>query len=322
MQKNFTPENVVSYKQLLRSFKVLHREAYQVYINGIANGLKENPKSFWKFVNSRRKNSGIPEVMTYGNRSSTCGQETVELFAEYFKSVYQDYNPGTVNNLIFRTADLLELSHREVKQGLSDLDSGKSAEPDRLPVKYLKEFKDELVELLTTSFNSSFSFGYFPPLWEISHITSIHNKGPRSDAENYQGVAIQSAMPTFFERLVYSYLYERIAGRVSPTQHGYLKGKSVVTNLCEFCSTVTDSISKGYQVDCIYTNMSNAFEVEGINSIMHAVADSDIHGKMFECSRMHLESRTQYVKVHNNSSRSFGVHSGVPQGCHLGPVYH
>ncbi|XP_055644137.1 innexin inx1 isoform X2 [Toxorhynchites rutilus septentrionalis] len=103
---------------------MIYREAYQVYINGIQNGIKENPKSFWKFVNSRRNNNGIPEVITYGNRSSTCGQETVELFAKYFKSVYQDYNPSTVNNSIFMTADLLELSHREVKQGLSDLDSG------------------------------------------------------------------------------------------------------------------------------------------------------------------------------------------------------
>ncbi|XP_055615194.1 uncharacterized protein LOC129761497 [Toxorhynchites rutilus septentrionalis] len=248
MHKNRNPENVTSYKQLLRSFKVLHREAYQVYITGIQNGIKENPKSFWKFVNSRRQNRGIPDVISYGNRSSTCGQETAELFAEYFKSVHQNVQPRIVNSSIDRADDLLVLSHREVNQGLSDLDPGKSAGPDRLPAKLLKEIKDELIEPLTTLFNYSLTSGYFSPLWKISHITPNHKKGPRSDVENYRGVAIQSAMPKLFERLVYSRLYERIIDRVSAAQHGFVKGKSVVTNLCEFCSTVTDYISKGYQV--------------------------------------------------------------------------
>lgn len=202
-RRNPSPENIASYKELLATFKVLHREAYQVYISKIQNGIKANPKSFWKFVNGRRKNAGVPQVMKYGNRSSANGQDTAQLFAEYFKSVYRDDIPNDYNPPINAHGDVMELSQDEVNQGLADLDSSKTAGPDKLPAKILKEFKDELCEPLSILFNSSLSSGYFPHLWKISHLILVHKKGSRSDTENYRGIAIQSATPKLFERLVY-----------------------------------------------------------------------------------------------------------------------
>lgn len=63
---------------------------------------------------------------------------------------------------------------------------------------------------------------------------------------------------------MYNYLYEAVQTNFSASQHGFIKGKSVVTNLCDFCSIVTDYISQGFQVDCIYTDMSKAFDVVDI----------------------------------------------------------
>lgn len=83
---------------------------------------------------------------------------------------------------------------------------------------------------------------------------------------------------------------------------------------------VTDFVSKGYQVDCVYTDMSKAFDVVGIDSIMRAVTNFGISGMLFEWIRTYLRGRIQFVRVFNNTSESFSVHSGVPQGSHLGPL--
>ncbi|XP_053691127.1 uncharacterized protein LOC128739656 [Sabethes cyaneus] len=260
MRRSSSSENVANYKQILRVFKAVHREAYQVYIADIQTRFKTNPKSFWRFVNGRRKGSGVPDCVNYNGVTSTDLQSSSELFAAYFKSVFTEVT-GNIRELLSDNDEApYQLSEACVERGICKLDANKSAGPDTLSNKILKEFRQEFVTPLKSLFNASLASGHFPGIWKISHVIPIHKKGAKGDVENYRGVAIQSAIPKLFESLVYGLLYDNVANRVSPVQHGFLKKKSVVTNLCEFTSVVTDCIASGLQMDCIYTDMSKAFD--------------------------------------------------------------
>ncbi|XP_055589339.1 uncharacterized protein LOC129741625 [Uranotaenia lowii] len=86
-----------------------------------------------------------------------------------------------------------------------------------------------------------------------------------------------------------------VENRISPHQHGFFSKRSVVTNLCEFTTRVLDWMIKGFQVDCIYTDMSKAFDVAGINEILDASARIGIGGNILPWIESYLVNRQQYV---------------------------
>jgi hypothetical protein len=54
-------------------------------------------------------------------------------------------------------------------------------------------------------------------------------------------------------------MYEDLKGQLADCQHGFVKGRSTVSNLLEYSSFVLKSIEDGCQVDSIYTDFSMAF---------------------------------------------------------------
>ena len=319
MRKIRTAESTAAYKRILNLFKAAHKEAHQVYIANLQENLKSDPRSFWKFVNNRRKKPADLVSMKFNSRCSNDAGSSAALFADFFRSVYRSDSPPELD-VMPEDDEIFEIPRDTIKKHILKLAKNKSAGPDNVSNRVLIELIQEIVEPLSILFNSSILTGYFPHLWKVSHLTPIHKKGNRSDVENYRGVAIQSAIPKLFESIVYDQLYEKVHEQISSVQHGFLKGKSVVSNLCEFNAIVTDYISKGYQVDCIYTDMSKAFDVVRIESVLTAAYEFGIRGLLLNWLHSYLVSRTQYVKIQDEISQPFNVQSGVPQGSHLGPL--
>ncbi|XP_053685814.1 uncharacterized protein LOC128735350 [Sabethes cyaneus] len=265
-------ENVLKYKQILRTFKAAHRDSYQgFYIADMQFRLKSNPKAFWKFVTSRRKSSSVPDCLCYKCVTSTDVQSSTELFAQFFENVFTE-ETSSITELSVDSDDVpYQLSNSCVENDICELDVNK------------------ICGASSRLFNVSQATGHFPGIWKVSHITPMHKKGAKVHMENYRGVAIPSVIPKLVESLVYSRLYDNVSSRISPAQHGFLKKKSVITNLCEFSSTVTDYISKGFQVDCKYTDMSKAFDAVDFNSILEAVKDFGIRGPLYNWVKSYLK---------------------------------
>jgi hypothetical protein len=74
---------------------------------------------------------------------------------------------------------------------------------------------------------------------------------------NYCGIAILSTVGKLFELLVYRHMYEDLKSQLANFQHGFVKGRSTVSNLLEYSSFVLKSIEDGcHQVNSIYTDFS------------------------------------------------------------------
>ena len=91
----------------------------------------------------------------------------------------------------------------------------------------------------------------------LSFLTPIHKKGPKHLLENYRGIAKLSAIPKIFEKILKDKLFVLISQCISPHQHGFLAGKSIITNLASFTKYVVDSMEAGNQVDVMYTDLEN-----------------------------------------------------------------
>lgn len=61
---------------------------YKQHQNRTAWSLKRDPKKFWKYVNSKRMNTGIPSTVVLGDMSATDPLLILNLFADMFSGVY------------------------------------------------------------------------------------------------------------------------------------------------------------------------------------------------------------------------------------------
>jgi hypothetical protein len=80
-------------------------------------------------------------------------------------------------------------------------------------------------------------------------VTPIFKKGRCNNVEDYRGVAMLSAIPKYFELLVYRGMYNDLKNLMSINQHGFMKNRSTITNLLDYASSVLNSIEDGKQVD-------------------------------------------------------------------------
>ncbi|XP_055589580.1 uncharacterized protein LOC129741815 [Uranotaenia lowii] len=70
------------------NYKRYNRFRYAQHVERMQNTLKHNPKRFWSFVNEKRKETGFPSEMYLGEHKSSNLEQTCNLFAEHFASVF------------------------------------------------------------------------------------------------------------------------------------------------------------------------------------------------------------------------------------------
>lgn len=84
------PKGEVSeeYELALHEFNELNERRYQEYILKVQENVKSNPKEFWDFAKICNKSTTYPNSMYYNDQKSSKLSETVDLFADYFESIY------------------------------------------------------------------------------------------------------------------------------------------------------------------------------------------------------------------------------------------
>lgn len=307
-------------------FHQLNDSAYKDYVVNLGQKLKADPKCFWKFVSDKRQAKGLPLSVEFKGQHSTSDQERCDFFAEYMQSVYSP--PLTFDETDFEyLQDMpkflntdIELTNELVYESLLKLDTGKGPGPDGLPPLFLRNVAGQVCNPLFKLFEISFKTGYFPRIWKKSFLTPIHKSGKRTKVENYRGIAILSVIPKLFEKIVCDQVTSSIVSVLDVAQHGFEKKKSTTTNLVEFYTFLNDSMSKGTQVDALYTDFSKAFDKVDHALLIHKLSSLGLNRVLLNWLSSYLHDRKLSVKIDCHLSRDVNATSGVPQGSHLGPL--
>lgn len=313
-----------AYSAVRRRFDFLQSTRYQKYLGDTQNNLTNDPSKFWSYVDLKRKTTGFPARMTYKEIVSDENTHPSSLFATFFSEVYTDSpdlpEPNGQNWLPMFNVGSIALSYAEVFRGLFCINTSKGSGPDNVHPLLLSKCAKSLTEPLQFLFNLSLSTGVFPKRWKTSSITPIFKSGSRMNVTNYRGISILPTLGKFFESLVTDILATQLRPIISTSQHGFLKGRSTITNLTEFTHIVSNIIESGLQLDVVYTDFSKAFDKINHTLLLAKLAKLGIHSSLLDWLRSYLSDRQQYVNIHNVRSGTFNVLSGVPQGSHLGPL--
>lgn len=302
--------------------KTKSMECYRSYITHINDVIPSNIKIFWSHINSLRKSRDVPSKIRLGMDESSDPTAMANIFARHFSSVYSHppvappQYPDRLSNVYITS---IQVSSCEVKDKLRCLDVTKGVGPDQIPASVLRNFNESLSVVLCELFNQSLSQGVFPLVLKNSYITPIYKNGDVSVAQNYRPITTQSHIAKIFESLVLDRLRPLLGSVIVDQQHGFIRGRSTVTNLLTFENYVFTSFDQRSQVDAAYLDFSKAFDKVSHDHLVAKLRACGIFGRYLPWIDSYLRDRTSTIKLMYSTSAPIKVESGVPQGSLLGP---
>jgi hypothetical protein len=128
------------------------------------------------------------------------------------------------------------LTEQLVCNQLRKLKVGKAPGINGIVPKVLVECADVLCKPLWTIYNLSLQTGRVPTDWKRANVTAIFKKGSKVVAGNCRPVSLTSHVCKVLETLVRDAIVAHFQkyNMINDSQHGFIKGKSCLTNLLGF----------------------------------------------------------------------------------------
>lgn len=330
--KKYNSQNLRnSYHKKRKEFKSYIRKRYYNYKIEMQQLINENPQMFFKHVNFlKHQSDDLPSNMKYNDNIASTPDEIVDQFKLFFESVYKtpncnakqifDENSRFTDKIrnIFDIIPNIYIDEQLIENQIKELPENLVSGPDNIPNLFLKRCCEFIVGPITTMLQKSFNEGLVPSLWKSSYIRPVFKNGSRRNVADYRGVAIQCSIPKLLDSILAKHINSYLSNIITDHQHGFLSGRSTITNLSDFISNVNHGINSHKQVDAIYLDISKAFDTVDIRLLCHKLDILGLNPEILSWIRNYLCGRTQLVKINSSISNIINVTSGVGQGYPIG----
>ena len=290
---------------------------------------EKNPKAFHRRLSNLRKAGGpILQIQASTGMTNT-DIEAADLLAEYFSSIHSTAidptNPAQIlainSDTDARLSEVL-FDARTITTKLNKLRSNISPGPDNIPAIILKKCAEAISHPLSQIFQRSMDTSSIPAEWKRHTTMPFYKNGSRKIPGNYRPIALMpiaaKIMETIIDDSIRKFVYTN--QKLSVHQHGFSKGKSVITNLLTSLDDWTKSIDEGLKLDAIYFDISKAFDTVNHNLLLIKLRSTGISGNLLKWLHMYVVGRQFQVRVNRSFSKWMEIDNGVPQGSILGPL--
>ena len=145
--------------------------------------------------------------------------------------------------------------------------------------------------------SSDLSTGEVPEDWRLASVTPIYKKDCKEDLGNYRPVSLTSVPGKVMEQIVLREIMWHVLDNrgIRPSQHGFTKDRSCLTNVISFYDLVTYLMDEGKAVDVVDLDFSKAFDTVSHSILLQKLAACGLDRYALGWVRSGLEGRAQRV---------------------------
>ena len=328
--KSFTSsgshQSYAVYRSLRNRCKSLISRSRADYEKNLLLNAATQPRRLFAYLNRRRKlPGGIPTLNSLDGAAIQDDTGKANLLADQYSSIYPDL-PTQCGTLVTDYPDAPSLSDifftpDDVASLLARLDPSKSAGPDDMHPAVLKRIAHHIAPAVYSLFRTSLDQGALPSDWKQGTIRPIFKSGDPALPANYRPICLTSVLVKTLEKIIRSHLDRHLIanGLLPSNQHGFVPGKSCVTNLLLAREAWARAWDHHTPVHALSIDFSKAFDRVNHATLLLKLNHLHISGKVVNWIAAYLHHRTWRVRVGCDFSRPVVASTGVPQGAVLGP---
>ena len=264
--------------------------------------------------------------MKYNGKVAETDIEKADILNSFLRSVYNDEDTGELPEAETTTQRYniceLRVTPQSVEDKLLNLNPNKSAGPDGLHPRILRELAGPLAIPVCNLMDTCFEQGKIPEEWKDSNVTCIYKKGDKTDPGNYRPVSLTCILSKVAETFVKEYVYNYLetTNYLCEEQHGFRSHRSCTTQLLLFSEILSKRIEDGLDTDVIYLDFQKAFDKVSHRRLLLKVEKAGIQGPICDLIKDFLSNRKHRINVNGSYSSKSSEKSGIPQGSILGPL--
>ena len=315
-----------SNKEVKRSARADKRN----YINSLAEEAEEAAASnnMKQLYETTRKLSGKysrPERPVKDKAGNTIQgtERQLQRWAEHFEELLNRPAPQNPPDIVPADKDLdincEKPTREEIRKAVKLLSNGKAAGPDDIPAEALKADLETIVEMLHPLFEMIWEKEEVPTNWKEGYLIKLPKKGDLSNCANYRGITLLSVPGKVFNRI----LLERIKTTVGPLlrdeQAGFRQNRSCVDQIATLRIIVEQSLEWNSSLYINFVDYEKAFDSVDRNTLWKLLRHYGVPTKLVNLIKNTYEGMSCRVVHEGQLTDSFGVKTGVRQGCLLSP---
>ena len=195
---------------------------------------------------------------------------------------------------------------------------------DPMPAKYLREFCEQNIELVTNLMNSVLISGVFPQTLKEGIIPPLlKNKKDKILLSSYGPITTLKYLGKMVERAVHNQLsdYLDFTNKWPVKQSAYRSNHSAETALLWCTNFICKTVTKNKSILLVSLDLTSAFDTVKHNKLLEILQKYyGIGGTILNFFKSYLSNRSTKVLISDLLSDSVFTETGVPQGSILGPI--
>ena len=256
-------------------------------------------------------------------------KESVEVIADFFAQVSQEYSPLNIQDLPINVRAHLAQDHEagpvlsifDVYSHIVKAKKPNSVIPGDLPPKLTKLFPEHLAHPATIIFNNITKSRTYPTQWKIENQIPIPKVHPPESEDDLRNIAKTQFLSKVYESFVAGWLLPIIQPFLDPGQCG-MKGFSIthyLIKLLHFTHSILD-LKQPHAVLAACVDFSKAFNRVSHNLLVQDLYDMHTPPWLLNILVSYLSNRSMVMTHNGHTSRSRALPGGGPQGALLGGI--